>query len=116
MEIGIISVAPPFRGGIAAHTSQLIQSLSTHHQITCFNFKRQYPDFLFPGKTQYLEPKEYIKESIECLDSINPFSWGKTIKMIRRDKFDLIIFRYSKYFCSFSWIRKKIKYSIHKII
>ena len=67
MKIGIISVAPPFRGGISAHTSQLIQSLSTQHQITCFNFKRQYPDFLFPGKTQYFDFKDEHSKLINKL-------------------------------------------------
>ena len=77
MKIAIISVAPPFRGGIAASTSQLIQTLSLNHEVVCYNYKRQYPEFLFPGKTQYLEPKEYIDQSVECLDSINPITWFK---------------------------------------
>jgi D-inositol-3-phosphate glycosyltransferase len=94
LKIGIISVAPPFRGGIAAHTSQLIQTLKSNHDVTCYNFSRQYPHFLFPGKTQYLEPKEYIDESIECLDSINPFSWFKVAKNIKKYNFNFVIFRF----------------------
>ena len=94
MHIGIISVAPPFRGGIAAHTSQLIQVLSENHSVKCYNFTRQYPNFLFPGKTQYLEPKEYIDESIECLDSVNPISWFKVAISIKKEDFDVVIFRF----------------------
>ena len=94
MHIGIISVAPPFRGGIAAHTSQLIQVLSEDHSVKCYNFTRQYPNFLFPGNTQYLEPKEYIDESIECIDSVNPISWFKVAKSIKKEDFDVVIFRF----------------------
>ncbi|MAJ44863.1 MAG: hypothetical protein CMF96_09010 [Candidatus Marinimicrobia bacterium] len=94
MRIGIISVAPPFRGGIAAHTAQFIQVLSNSHKVKCYNFSRQYPDFLFPGKTQYLEPKEFIDESLECLDSINPISWFKVANQIKKENFDLVIFRF----------------------
>ena len=95
MRIAIISVAPPYRGGIAAHTSQLIRELTKDkHSVSCYNFTRQYPDFLFPGKTQYLEPKEYMTESIECLDSVNPISWVRVGSNIKSNKFKLVILRY----------------------
>ena len=94
MKIAIISVAPPFRGGIAANTSQLIQTLTLNHEVICYNYKRQYPEFLFPGKTQYLEPKEYIDQSIECLDSINPITWFKVAKKIKNDNYDFVLIRF----------------------
>jgi len=95
LRIAIISVAPPYRGGIAAHTSQLIRELTKDkHSVSCYNFTRQYPDFLFPGKTQYLEPKEYMTESIECLDSVNPISWVRVGSNIKSNKFKLVILRY----------------------
>jgi len=94
LKIALISVAPPFRGGISAHTSQLIQTLALKHEIICYNFKRQYPSFLFPGKTQYLNPKEYIKQSIECIDSINPFTWFKVARTIKKSEFKVVIFRF----------------------
>ena len=97
MKIALISVAPPYRGGIAAHTSQLINILSTNHKIVCFNFTRQYPKFLFPGKSQFLNPKIYIEESIECLDSINPITWFKTANIISNENYDIVLFRF--------WIR-----------
>jgi hypothetical protein len=32
----------------------LLTELGKKHQVKAFNFKRQYPGLLFPGKTQYV--------------------------------------------------------------
>ena len=49
MHIGIISVAPPYRGGISKHTSVLYEELLKTHNVEIINYSRQYPSFLFPG-------------------------------------------------------------------
>ena len=49
MKIALISVAPPYRGGISKHTSILIDKLSGKHSVDLINYSRQYPDFIFPG-------------------------------------------------------------------
>lgn len=52
MKIVILGPAHPYRGGIAALNERLaIQFIREGHEVTIFNFKLQYPDFLFPGKT-----------------------------------------------------------------
>ena len=55
MKIALISVAPPYRGGISKHTSILVEKLSEKHIVDLLNYSRQYPDFLFPGKSQYID-------------------------------------------------------------
>ena len=75
MQIALISVAPPYRGGISKHTSVLVEKLSINHLVDVINYSRQYPEFLFPGKTQYLENKSEIERSCRWIDSINPFTW-----------------------------------------
>ena len=55
MKIALISVALPYRGGISKHTSILVEELSKKHAVDLINYSRQYPDFLFPGKSQYIE-------------------------------------------------------------
>jgi len=94
MHIGIISVAPPYRGGIAKHTSVLYKELLKTHKVEIINYSRQYPSFLFPGKSQYLT--EYKNEILGklLLDSINPLSWHIAAKYIISIKFDLLIFVY----------------------
>ena len=93
MKIAIISVAPPFRGGISKHTSILIEKLSATHSVDLINYSRQYPEFLFPGKSQYLENVE-IKPKKYWIDSINPISWIKASNYLSNREYDLIIFRF----------------------
>ncbi len=93
MQIALISVAPPYRGGISKHTSILVEKLSQNHSVYVINYARQYPDFLFPGKSQYLEDKTGHYPSDRCIDSINPLSWFKTGNKLANNKYDLVIFR-----------------------
>ena len=60
MQIALISVAPPYRGGISKHTSILAENISKTHSVDIMNYSRQYPMFLFPGKSQYMD--EHIKD------------------------------------------------------
>ena len=90
MHIAIISVAPPYRGGISKFSSVLVKKISIKHLVKVINFKRQYPNFLFPGKSQYLESTEILGE--RCIDSINPINWFNVGKNLSKGKFDLVIF------------------------
>ena len=64
--------------------------------MKAFNFTRQYPDFLFPGKTQYVTPEDKAMpvESVRILDSANPLTWRKTARAILREKPDVVVFSY----------------------
>lgn len=95
MKIVIVGAASPWRGGIAHHTALLFQELSKRHAVQVITFKRQYPAFLFPGKTQN-EVDEMIRIPTEMrIDSINPLTWLATGREIKRRKPDLLIFTYS---------------------
>ncbi len=96
LKIAILSCFHPYRGGIAQFNNSLYKELSKHHEVRAFNFKRQYPEFLFPGKTQYVEKmdSETTFESIRILDTINPLSYIKCAKRIREFSPDLLIMRY----------------------
>ena len=94
MQIALISVAPPYRGGISKHTSRLVEHLSKKHSVDLINYSRQYPDFLFPGKSQYLEGKMDNFPGERWIDSINPLSWFKTGNRLAEKRYDLIILRF----------------------
>ena len=95
MRIALVSVAPPFRGGISTHTAILYKYLCKKHTVKIFNFKRQYPNFLFPGKTQFFETNQFVDlNSLRIIDTLNPFSWYKTTSQIIKYMPDLIIFRF----------------------
>lgn len=96
MKIALLSTFYPYRGGIAQFNANLYNELALSHNVKAFNFKRQYPKLLFPGKSQLVNEGDYaIKiESTPLLDSINPLSYYKTAKEIERWAPDLLILRY----------------------
>ncbi len=94
MQIALISVAPPYRGGISKQTSILVENLSKNHSVDVINYSRQYPDFLFPGKTQYLDDKSENDNSSRMIDSINPLTWFSTGNKLAKKNYDLVIFRF----------------------
>jgi glycosyltransferase involved in cell wall biosynthesis len=94
MQLALISAAPPYRGGISKHTSILVEKLSLHHSVDVINYSRQYPNFLFPGKTQYLDDISESPNNYQWIDSINPLSWFKTGNRLAMKKYDLVIFRF----------------------
>lgn len=96
MRIAILSVFYPYRGGIAQFNACLHEALGRSDTVQAFNFKRQYPKCLFPGKTQYVTEQDKASPvgSIRILDSINPFSWRRTAREILRWEPDLVVFSY----------------------
>jgi len=96
MKIAFLSTFYPYRGGIAQFNAHLYQALSKQHEVKAFNFTRQYPDFLFPGQTQYVTPEDKAApvETVRILDSANPLTWRRAARAILREKPDLVVFGY----------------------
>ena len=96
MRIAILSSFYPLRGGIAQFNACIFEQLGRDNEVRAFNFTRQYPSLLFPGKTQYVTPDDEAVsvDSTAVLDTVNPFSWARTAKEIRRWKPDLLVMRY----------------------
>jgi glycosyltransferase involved in cell wall biosynthesis len=92
----MLSTFYPFRGGIAQFNANLYEVLKKNNEVLAYTFKRQYPDFLFPGKTQYIIPDDNARpvESIPILDTANPFSYFNAAKKINGTKPDLLIMKY----------------------
>ena len=113
MKIAILSCFYPYRGGISQFNACLYGELSRNHDVRAFNFSRQYPEFLFPGKTQYVtvDDEAVPVESISLLDTANPFSYIRTYRAIRDWKPDLLIVRYwmSYFGPSLGYITRKMK-------
>jgi D-inositol-3-phosphate glycosyltransferase len=96
MNIIIIGTAYPYRGGLAAFNERLAREfMNEGHSVTILTFTLQYPGFLFPGKSQFLEgpAPEGIKIERE-INSVNPFNWLSTGCSIKKNKPDLLLFKY----------------------
>jgi len=96
VKIAILSSFYPLRGGIAQFNACILEQLGRDNEVRAFNFKRQYPSLLFPGKTQYVTPEDEAVpvDSTAILDTANPFSWASTAKAIREWGPDLLVMRY----------------------
>jgi glycosyltransferase involved in cell wall biosynthesis len=92
MRIVLVGPFPPLRGGIAMFNHSLAETLSKNHEVHRVSFSLQYPQLLFPGKTQYFD---YDSQKAKTLiNSVNPFSWKKTVKYINSINPDIVIFQY----------------------
>lgn len=97
MKVVILGSAHPLRGGgIATYNERLAKAYQdAGHEVTIETFSLQYPNFLFPGKSQYSDdpaPKE-LKINVS-VNSINPFNWIKVGYKIRKQRPDLLIMKF----------------------
>lgn len=115
MEIILLGTAYPYRGGLAKFNESLaIEYKKQGHNISIYNFKLQYPSFLFPGKSQFSsEPNTFPADipSLRKINSINPFNWIKIGLELKKIAPDLIVFRYwlpfmAPCYCVIAWIAK----------
>jgi len=96
MKVIIAGSAYPLRGGLASYIERLALEFKTQNdEISIETFSLQYPNILFPGKTQYSNsPSPANLKITQSINSINPFNWIKVGKKIKKEKPDLLIFKY----------------------
>ncbi len=120
MKIAILSCFYPYRGGISQFNAALWEELGKDNEVKAFNFKRQYPGILFPGKTQFVTADDEAKEipSEALLDTINPLTFYTTYKSILRWKPDIVVVRYwmSWFAPSLGFITRRLRKKGIKII
>lgn len=66
------------------------------HELQAWNYKVQYPSFLFPGTSQYVDEKDKADPipSSRTLSSINPLTFGKTAREIQDFGPQILILRF----------------------
>ncbi|SET60007.1 glycosyltransferase [Hymenobacter actinosclerus] len=96
MRVVIIGPAYPLRGGLATYNERLAQAFQeAGDEVRLVTFSLQYPGFLFPGQTQFSTGPAPEGLDIEVsLNSVNPLSWWKVGEKLRREKPDLVVFRF----------------------
>ncbi len=95
MRVAIIGPTWPYRGGIAHYTTLLARHLRTEHDVLLISFKRQYPRWLYPGKSDRdPAPNRLQTEAEYLLDSVNPLTWWQTIRRIRQFKPDRLVMQW----------------------
>lgn len=92
----LLGTAWPFRGGFTGFNQSLVRALiAMRIRSRILTFTTQYPSLLFPGKSQFSdEPAPEGLDITRCLSSVNPFTWFRTARRIRREGPDALIVRY----------------------
>lgn len=96
-KIFIIGPAYPLRGGLATFDELFCDAFNNQgHDCEIISYSLQYPNFLFPGSTQFdtsgNAPKHIKIHTL--INSVNPLSWIKTARFIKKQKPDFIVFRF----------------------
>lgn len=96
MKIALIGTAHPFRGGLAAYNERLVRELREQgHDAEILTFTVQYPEFLFPGKTQYSAEPAPVGLPIErAVNSVNPLNWLNVGNRLRDGDYDLVLVKF----------------------
>ena len=96
MKITILSTAFPYRGGIAVFTERLAMAFQTEKDdVNISTFSLQYPNFLFPGKSQYSSSEKPQDLAIEReVNSINPINWIRIGLKLKKQRPDILILKY----------------------
>jgi D-inositol-3-phosphate glycosyltransferase len=97
LRIFIVGPAYPLRGGPAQLNENLCRELNSRgHDASIISYSLQYPNFLFPGSSQFEQsgsaPADLKIHTL--INTVNPLSWVTTANFIKREKPDFILFRY----------------------
>lgn len=97
MKVFIIGPAFPLRGGPAQFNENLCRAMIKEgYDAQIISYSLQYPNFLFPGSTQFetsgVAPKD-IKIHTK-INTVNPFNWFAVARFIKKERPDAIIFRF----------------------
>ena len=76
MKVVIIGPAYPLRGGLASFDQRLCKAfMDEGYTASIYSFSLQYPDFLFPGTTQYSsDPPPENTEIHTLINSVPPLT------------------------------------------
>jgi glycosyltransferase involved in cell wall biosynthesis len=96
-KIIILGSAYPLRGGgLSTFNERLARAFQQQgDDVTIYTFSLQYPNFLFPGKTQYsTEPPPTDLTIKVCINSMYPLNWIQVGNELKNLKPDIIVVRY----------------------
>lgn len=96
-RVVIVGPAFPYRGGQALVESHLFETLtSLGYDCHTVTFTLLYPSLLFPGTTQFDESgslhNDHRDRIIRAINSINPLSWWRAARVIRRLNPHVVVF------------------------
>ena len=85
-KIALIGPLPPWKGGIAHHTSQLLKSLEASHEVLAISFAAMYPAWLYPGQAPNLpqDSGEHLPPARFLIRGDAPRTWRQAVEAISK--------------------------------
>lgn len=96
MRLALFGPSPPLRGGIVAAHANLHRTLSERgHDVRWTGFRRQYPDFMFPGSSQEGAVASWLQvASDRTFVPWEPWSWPRTARSLLAGRPDAVLARW----------------------
>jgi len=92
-KVVFFSALPPYRGGISDFSELVVSAMEQLCDLKAFTFKKQYPNFLFPGKTQ-LSLNKLSKSYPRIVSGFNPLSYFSAVRQIKKSSPTIFITNY----------------------
>lgn len=92
----MLGSAHPLRGGLSNFNERISREFQHEgFDVTIYTFSLQYPNFLFPGTSQFsTEPAPKDLNIKVCVNSINPFNWLKIGWELKKLKPKIILVKF----------------------
>ncbi|HZG23059.1 MAG TPA: glycosyltransferase [Chitinophagaceae bacterium] len=92
----IIGPAHPFRGGLSTFNERLAREFQNQgYDTSIFTFTLQYPEFIFPGTTQFSEtPPPPDLKIFRRINSVNPLNWLLVGNELKKLNPTVVVVRY----------------------
>ena len=92
-KVVFFSALPPYRGGISDFSELVVSAMEQLCDLKAFTFKKQYPNFLFPGKTQ-LSLNKLSKSYPRIVSGFNPLSYFSAARQLKKSSPTIFITNY----------------------
>ena len=92
-KVVFFSALPPYRGGISDFSELVVSAMEQQYDLKAFTFKKQYPNFLFPGKTQ-LSLNKLSKSYPRIVSGFNPLSYFSAVRQLKKSSPTIFITNY----------------------
>lgn len=92
-KVTFFSALPPFRGGIAQFSEQFRKAIAKVRDVESFTFRHQYPNFLFPGQSQF-EENHPVFHFPRIVSTFRPWTYLTALVSLRKSKGNVFITSY----------------------
>ena len=96
LKIAIVGPAHPYRGGLASIMETMAREYQSRgYDVRILTFTLQYPEFLFPGKSQTVDtPPPSDLNITRRVSTVNPLSWISVGRKLRKEQPDIVLMKY----------------------